>query len=357
MNRKAYLRAQKDQGRKVMGVFPAQYPRELLWALNILPVEIWDPPAEPGRAAGHLQPYICSIVRQGLELLLQGGADDCDAFLFPHTCDSIQNLASVVNDYIGQDKPCYFFYHPKAPYGAPARSYYRGQLQALAQELEPLAGPLDPAQLQRRVIQGQTIAGLTRQIYDLRAANALTCSNAQLYQALRRGEWTHPDDLIPYLEGFLAGAQGQGPAGPRLLLSGVLPNPPEIMALLDELGAVVAADDLIIGSRRSLFSPSAAADPLEALTEQYFCLPPCSTKDSALADRLAWLQKLAQQSRAQGVVFFLVKFCEPELFDLPILGEELKKLGLPTLTIDCEINQGLSGQIATRVEAFVEMLG
>ena len=49
----------------------------------------------------------------------------------------------MVNDYIGQDKPCHFFYHPKAPYGAPARAYYRGQLQALAKELEPLAQELE----------------------------------------------------------------------------------------------------------------------------------------------------------------------------------------------------------------------
>lgn len=357
MDRKAYLRAQKHQGRRVMGVFPAQYPRELLWALNILPAEIWDPPAEPGQAAAHLQPYICSIVRQGLELVLQGGAELCDAFLFPHTCDSIQNLASVVNDYIGLKTPCYFFYHPKAPYRDSARVYYRGQLDALAQTLAPQFGPLDPAELQRRVAQGQELARLHRRLYDLRAAGRLTSSNAQLYQALRRAEWMHPDDLIPWLEGFIAGAEGKGPGGPRVILSGVVPNPPELLTLLDEQGAVVAADDLIVGSRRFLFTASAAADPLDALTEQYFSLPPCTTKDSPLHERLDWLAGLAKTSGAKGVIFHLVKFCEPELFDLPILAEELKAQGLPTLMVDCEINQGLSGQIATRIEAFLEMLG
>jgi benzoyl-CoA reductase/2-hydroxyglutaryl-CoA dehydratase subunit BcrC/BadD/HgdB len=35
----------------------------------------------------------------------------------------------------------------------------------------------------------------------------------------------------------------------------------------------------------------------------------------------------------------------------------LKKRGLPTLVIDVEANQELTGQLTTRIEAFVEMLG
>ncbi|MBI4798762.1 MAG: 2-hydroxyacyl-CoA dehydratase [Desulfarculus sp.] len=357
MDRQEYLRSQKeDKGRKVCGVFPAQYPKEILWALNLAPAEIWDPPVSPELAAGHLQPYICSVVRQGLELLLQGKAGVCDAFLFPHTCDSIQNLASVVNDYIGLDKPCHFFYHPKAPHGAAAKVYYQEQLKALARGLEPLAGPLREDELKRRVAQGQRVAELYGQLYGQRAAGRLACSNAGFYQAARRGEYLFPDDLVPYLEGFLQGAQGTAPAGPRVLLSGVLPNPPEILTLLDDLGATVAADDLLACSRRLLIPPSAANDPWQALTEQYFAMPPCSSKGSPFSERLDFILGQCHKSGATGVIFYLVKFCEPELFDVPILTEELKKRGLPCLTLDVELNQGLSGQMSTRVEAFLEMI-
>ncbi len=64
-----------------------------------------------------------------------------------------------------------------------------------------------------------------------------------------------------------------------------------------------------------------------------------------------------ERSRAQGVIFCMVKFCEPELFDLPQLMEGLKSKGIPVLLLDTELNQGLSGQMSTRVEAFVELLG
>ena len=53
--RKAYLlQQQQDYNRRLLGVFPAQYPREILWAMNILPVEIWDPPLDITHANAHL---------------------------------------------------------------------------------------------------------------------------------------------------------------------------------------------------------------------------------------------------------------------------------------------------------------
>ena len=95
ISRTAYLREKKEKGgKRLFGVFPALYPRELLWAMDILPVEIWDPPLEINLADGHLQTHVCAIARLGLELILQGKCDDLDGFLFPHTCDSLQNLSS-----------------------------------------------------------------------------------------------------------------------------------------------------------------------------------------------------------------------------------------------------------------------
>ncbi|MGD8982995.1 MAG: 2-hydroxyacyl-CoA dehydratase family protein [Desulfobacteraceae bacterium] len=356
-SRKEYLQVQKkSHGRYLFGVFPAQYPREILWALDALPVEIWDPPLEVSHANAHLQPYICSVVKQGLELILQGKCDDLDGFLFPHTCDSIQNLASIVNDYLGMDKPCYFFYHPKAPYQASSRQYYIEQLRTLVSRLEKQLGPIEPAQLEHRVGQGQKMAALIRELFNLRANGRLRASNAHFYQAIRYTEYLHPDDLIPLLEGFLADSKGQAGGGPAVILSGVLPNPPEILTLLDDLGVRVADDDLISCSRRLLMPPSQADDPFEALAEGYFGMPPCTTKDSSVSERLDYLLEKIDRTGAKGVIFYVVKFCEPELFDIPQLVEELKKRDVVTLIIDTELHQGLSGQLKTRVEALVEMI-
>jgi benzoyl-CoA reductase/2-hydroxyglutaryl-CoA dehydratase subunit BcrC/BadD/HgdB len=324
--------------------------------MNALPVEIWDPPLEVSHASAHLQPYICSVVRLGLELILQGHCDGLDGFLFPHTCDSIQNLASIVNDYLGLKKPCYFFYHPKAPYRASSRDYYLKQLKDLASGLEKQLGPLNPDELKRRVHQSRGISSLIKEVYDLRAAGKLQSSNEEFYRVLRQGEFLHPDDFLPLLSEFAETAKGEPKKGPAVIMSGVLPNPREILGLLDELGVRIADDDLLSCSRRLLVTPSTREDPFEALADGYFAMPPCTTKNSPVEERLKHLVQKIERSGAKGVIFYTVKFCEPELFDIPQLVEGLKTNGVPTLVMDTELNQGVSGQMRTRVEAFVEMI-
>ena len=85
-------------------------------------------------------------------------------------------------------------------------------------------------------------------------------------------------------------------------------------------------------------------------------MPPCTTKNFPVEERLKHLLQKIERSGAKGVIFYTVKFCEPELFDIPQLVEELKKRGFATLVMDTELNQGVSGQMRTRVEAFVEMI-
>jgi len=355
--REEYILTQKkEKGRKVFGVFPAQYPKEILWAMNVLPVEIWDPPLEAVHASSHLQPYICSVVKLGLELILQGKGRDLDGFLFPHTCDSIQNLASIVNDYLELKKPCYQFYFPNAPYHDASRDFYRNELKGLISRLESQLGPLDQSQLRLRVEQAQQIAAILRELYDLRARGELEASNADFYRVIRSGEYLYPDDYLPLLEKFLDSSRNAAHSGPAVILSGILPNPKGILGFLDELGVRIAHDDLLACSRRLLVPASTSDDPLEALVETYFGMPPCPTRGSSVSERIEGLLVKIDQCDARGVVFYLVKFCEPELFDVPQLAGELRKRGIATLVMDCELNQEFSGQLSTRVEAFVEMI-
>jgi benzoyl-CoA reductase/2-hydroxyglutaryl-CoA dehydratase subunit BcrC/BadD/HgdB len=266
-------------------------------------------------------------------------------------------MASIVHDYLGVEKPCYFFYHPKAPYRDSSRQFYHDELEELIGSLERQFGAMNPVRLKQSVETGREAASLYGEIYRLRSKGELRVSNSDFYRVIRRNEYLHPDDLIPLLRQFLADGRGTDQAQKRVILSGILPNPPELLVLLDELGVRVSDDDLLNCGRRLLTPPSDAGDSLQALSDGYFSMPPCSTRNSSIEERMRFLMSRIERSRAQGVIFCMVKFCEPELFDLPQLVEGLKGNGFPVLLLDTELNQGLSGQMSTRVEAFIELLG
>jgi len=354
--RSEYLIDQKNKGKHLLGVFPAQYPKELLWAFNILPVEIWDPKTTLSKANAHLQPYTCSIVRHGLELILDGQTDILDGFLFPHTCDSLQNLGSIVNDFLDNDKKCFFFYHPKSPYRS-AKDYYTNHLTVLTGQLEKHFGQLDTAQLEKSMAVGNKISAISNELYEFRSKGLLNISNAEFYRSFRLGEYLHPNDFIKILEEMKSNCMDSPQKTPAVVLSGILPNPSGILDLLDNHHVRVAHDDLLNGSRRLKKSITTEHPPFEEMNKQYFDLPPCSTKNSPVSERLNYLESIVNKSNARGIIFNITKFCEPELFDLPQLRAGLKEMNIPSLTVETEVNQGVSGQLVTRIEAFLEMIG
>ena len=73
-------------------------------------------------------------------------------------------------------------------------------------------------------------------------------------------------------------------------------------------------------------------------------------------ERFDRILALARDFRVDGVVSQIIRYCVPYAHDLPLLTERLKAQGIPTLALDVEYGTSGSGQIQTRVQAFLEML-
>jgi benzoyl-CoA reductase/2-hydroxyglutaryl-CoA dehydratase subunit BcrC/BadD/HgdB len=59
---------------------------------------------------------------------------------------------------------------------------------------------------------------------------------------------------------------------------------------------------------------------------------------------------------ARGLLIYDPKFCEPELFDVPLLRKHLNVAGFPVLHVEFEMGETLPHQTLSRIEAFVETL-
>ncbi|HET6412813.1 MAG TPA: 2-hydroxyacyl-CoA dehydratase family protein [Anaeromyxobacter sp.] len=361
LTRKPYLARQRtEEGRKAVAVLPIHYPKELFTALGLLAVELWGPPGPPrGPGAGRLQPYVCALARNALAFLTSGGADLVDAVLFPHTCDSIQGLATLLKDLGGFDRPTLTFLHPRGPGRPSALSYLDEELRALAASLEALSGaPLDPERLLAAVRLHDEIDAARAALLDSRARLAM--GDNELYALLRRGEWLWPEDHLAELRGA-RGRLAEGPVVPGIpiLVSGYLPEPPAVLEALNRAGAYVCADDYAAVGRRLVRSPPSGPtmkDPFTRISERYLALPPCPTRCTDVELRVRHLLALAERSGARGVLLHVVKFCEPELFDVPALRRAFASRGLPVLFLEGELEKELAAQAVTRIEAFVEMI-
>jgi benzoyl-CoA reductase/2-hydroxyglutaryl-CoA dehydratase subunit BcrC/BadD/HgdB len=180
----------------------------------------------------------------------------------------------------------------------------------------------------------------------------------ELYRVLRRGEFLWPEDHLQELRKAAERLRDEPvQRGTPIMVTGLVPEPMSIFDALKVAGGYVVADDYAaIGRRVARDFPPAAGDPMETLVELQFAGPPCSTRTIEQMRRLDYLEELFDRSRAAGLVIHMIKFCEPELFDVPLLRKRFAERGIPVLYLEGELESELAGQSVTRLEAFVEML-
>lgn len=342
----------------MVAVLPIHYPKEILTALDVLAVELWGPPGPPrGDGAGRLQTYVCAVVRNALAFLTSGGADVVDGVLFPHTCDSLQGLATEAIDFGGWGKKAFVFQHPRGADRASARRFAEAELRSLAAELGGWMG---------RPLTDERLAWAIRlhdEIDICRAAlllgrSRLPLLDTDLYALLRRGEWLWPEEHLRELRDAVAELRPE-PAqrGVPILVTGYVPEPPGLLKVLGDAGAYVAADDYAaVGRRVVRRTAGSEGDAWAELLARYLAHPPCPTRGTDQERRMRHLVELAERGGARGVLVHVQKFCEPELFDVPAIRRAFAERGLPVLVVEGELERELSGQTETRLEAFVELL-
>lgn len=350
--RQEVIARHKAAGGRVAGVFPIHYSRALLRAFGVLPVEIWGPPGRDyAESDAHLQPYTCSIVRAGLAFHLAGGLADTDLLVVPHGCDSLQGLGSVLLDFLGSDEPVLTLYLPRGE-GPHAVQFLADELGKMRRRLAELTGlePTDDELLEaiRREEQAD------QQLAELYAARPeLPHDDRAFYRVVRAREYLPAEQFVELAAATLA---ERGPAvdrGVPLLLSGVLPEPPEVLDAIGEAGAWVAVDDLLCTGRR-LYPAGSSPMPLRRMAQRLLGGPPDSTLGNPVAARIEHLVGQARRRQVQAAVFYVVKFCEPEQFYQPLLRRALERHGIRCVEVEVDISEPFPHQATTRIEALLE---
>jgi len=355
-------RFKAESGRKIVGTFCSYAPEEIILAAGAHPFRLFGSGEKIRLAETHLQSYCCSLVRGALEDALAGSVDFLDGVVFPHTCDSIQRLSDIWR----LNVPACFHLDVVLPVKLEtegARQYMVDVLKRFRRELgEKLGGSISDDDLREAIrIMNRIRAALTR-IYDLKGERPEILKGSDLYALVRAAMIMDRTRAAFLLEEVAAEMEiksnSEVAAWPkkRIVLSGGVCNHPDIYTIIEEAGGAVVGDDLCTGSRYLSGLIDEKADPSEAIAERYRQRVVCPAKHRGLSDRADHLVRLVREKRAQGVIFFLLKFCDPHAFDYPYLKEALDRMRIPSLLMEVEDRLPAEGQLRTRFETFVEMI-
>ena len=315
-------------------------------------MEVWGPPRqESNHGARHLQPYICSVARNAISFLQSGGLDLVDLIVVPHACDSLQGLGTILIDLVPPRQPVIPIYLPRGRRPADV-DFLAAEFRSVYRRLQRISTctPTD-AELQEGIGREEAADGLLEQVSRHRAMPDLS-----RYQLMRAREYLPAERFTALAREALTGSSEEPGGDPvPLLLSGILPEPMALLNAISAMGGRVVADDLACCGRR-LYPPGNSDEPFRRMAERIITAPPDPSRGSSIQDRLDHLLKTAAWSGARGVIFYEVKFCEMELFDLPDLRCGLEEAGISSLTIEMDLDDSLPQRVITRLEAFLEML-
>ena len=342
-------------GLQLAAVLPIHYPRALLRACGFHPMEVWGPASvDPSEGNFHFQAYTCGIVRNATSFLLQGRLDAAKVLLIPHTCDALQGMASVLKDFVATPQPVTTLYLPRGLHHS-NREFLVDELRQLAAKLSELSGVVpDAAALNAQIELDEEADSLLAHLASSRARYDL--SDKDFYALARCREYVLSETFIELVNAAPRLDQDLRRRGVPLMLSGIVPEPMSLFEQLADAGAHVVCDDLACISRRLYPKSDPKANPFQRLAERLLAAPHDPTRGAPIMERAHRVYETLTKAGAKGLVIYDPKFCEPELFDIPLLTQFLGSKGVPVLHVEFDMSEAVSNQFLTRLEAFAEML-
>lgn len=367
-NRGQRAKELRAQGKKIVGYFCCYPPTEFLTALDLVPFRIQGTVKEPiTQADAYLETIMCPFMRTCFDLALKGQYDFLDGLVVPHSCDTVQRIYDIWKHY---RKPSYTHFI-NVPHMMDATSYefFKRELEAFQRSLEEYTGvKLTQERLDKAIGLHNESRSLLRQLYDLRKPNPPMISGAEVTQLLVAGMGLPVQEYNDLIRGVIAEASSlpdRPEPRPRLLVYGSEMDDTAFIQLIEDCGANVVMDDLCTATRCFWQDVPATPDRLDGLVDRYLgglnCprtyRPKTGSHREDMENRFGYLLDYAKDFGVQGVIFYIIRFCDTYEFDVPDVRDYLEENGFPVLHLEDDYSVFTIGQLRTRIQAFLETIG
>ncbi len=142
---------------------------------------------------------------------------------------------------------------------------------------------------------------------------------------------------------------------PRIMLSGNICIPRDILEVIEEYKGNVVLCNNCDGYRSLTNCINEDGDVLQNISRAYLNKPAClHCKNIDL--KLKQFEKYLDDYDINGVIFSVMKFCTDQTYWMVNVEKLLKEKGIPFLFIDSDYYSKSSGQVHTRIQAFLENL-
>lgn len=367
-DRQLRVRELKQQGGKAIGYYCCYPPVELITAAGLIPYRIQGDVKEPiTQADAYLETIMCPFIRSTFDLALKGRYDFLDGLIIPHSCDTVERLYNIWRFYKKTD----YLHYINVPHMIHAGSYefFKNEVLNFKKSLEKYTGQeITKAKIRQAVEVHNRNRRLLRQLYDLRKPNPPLVSGTEVLEMIVAGMTIPAAEFGDLLEAAINDVKKRNqPAHPgaRVMIYGSEIDDIAFVELTESCGANVVMDDLCTGTRHFWHDVEATLDPVDGIVERYLGKVVCprtyrdrkATREEDFENRFSYLKQYAKDFNVDGVILYVIRYCDTHELDAPDIRDYLEAAGYPVLHLEDDYSVTTIGQLRTRVQAFTEVLG
>ena len=318
----------------------------------------------------YMTSFLCEYSRALLERAIEGGFNFADCIITPDGCSMMNRCVENMELLKTMDKEKFFYEYMEVPMKADDNGLNLYVLQCKNHILKPLAQNFgidtSDAAIRRAVEEHNRVCSLIRAIGEYRKGDHPTITGYE-YHIITMATYAAPKYLlIDKLEETLEELKTRqpdtrSPFRARVVLVGSEMDDVDVVKLIEDSGAYVCADRYCYGSfpGRDPIVLTEDEDALTQICRQYMYRGQCPRfmNQAKIQERRRYVADLAKEYGADGIIYEQVKFCDPWAYEKMVGSHVLREdFGYPVLSVDRPYAIGVSGQLRTRVQAFVESI-
>ena len=361
----------KSEGKRCVAYVCENVPEPLLNLAGTFSIRLRAPrTGSMEMATYYLTSFLCEYSRALLERSIEGGFKFADCIITPDGCTMMNRCVENMELLKTMDKEKFFYEYMEIPMKCDDNGLNLYTLQCTNHILKPLAEnfgiDVSDAAIRESVRRHNRICELIRAIGDFRKEENPRITGYE-FHIITLATYAAPQDmLIEKLEETLEELktrepEPKNPFRARVVVVGSEIDDVDFVKLVEETGAYVCADRFCYGSLpgRVPIELNDAEDALTQVCRHYMTHSQCPRYMDMpkMLGRREYVNALAKEYNADGIIYEQIKFCDPWAYERMVGSHVLEHdFGYPVLSVDRPYTIAGSGQMRTRVQAFVESI-
>lgn len=356
-----YVEEWKSDGKPVIGYFCQYTPPEILLAAGAYPLRLRAIGSDDSSLGdAYMSSRTCTFVRHVMSMVLDEQYDFLDGQITLNTCDHIRRASDV---FVKKSEVPFnaFISVPRTPRES-LYDYFLGELKKLVSDLQDhFEVEITKDNLNKAIRQTNINRKLLKELNSLRVLERPKISGEDALSVHIASQVLPPEiftELIESLLKELKDFEGLEKPLARFILTGTELDEPDYVKNIESQGGVVVADHVCFGAR-SVLEPleEDTEDPLDTIARAYFFRTSCARMIGDFPNRWKELNRLYDDVKADGIIFQRLVFCDPwGAENHNIMHRNKAERNLPLLSLSREYGTAATGQVKTRVQAFIEKI-